>query len=178
MEVLMIIPARDRAMESATGPMLLAVEAVPESQAVIAEAARLARRSHADVLVLSVRERDYVRGFAWDIHQSGEIAATVSDALYELHRAGVPARGLIRTARSGRVADEIVYAAHKHHVSEIVIGASKRSWLGRLFFGSVAPRLLRLSDLPVVIVRSPTRSDSRDPARSGSPRGARGHARA
>jgi nucleotide-binding universal stress UspA family protein len=90
----------------------------------------------------------------------------------------VPARGLIRTARSGRVADEIVYAAHKHHVSEIVIGASKRSWLGRLFFGSVAPRLLRLSDLPVVIVRSPTRSDSRDPARSGSPRGARGHARA
>jgi nucleotide-binding universal stress UspA family protein len=158
--------------------MLLAVEAVPESQAVIAEAARLARRSHAEVLVLSVRERDYVRGFAWDIHQPGEIAATVSDALYELQRAGVSARGLIRTARTGRVADEIVYTAYKHRVSEIVIGASKRSWLGRLFFGSVAPRVLRLSNLPVVTVRAPDRSDSRDLARSGSLRGARGHLRA
>jgi nucleotide-binding universal stress UspA family protein len=174
----MTIPARDRAMETATGPMLLAVEAVPESQAVIAQAARLARRSHADVLVVSVRERDYVRGFAWDVHQPGEIAATISDALYELQRVGVPARGVIRTARSGRVADEIVYAAHKHHVSQIVIGGSRRSWLGRLFFGSVSPRVLRLADLPVVIVRGPDRNDSHGRAPSGSPQGARGHARA
>ena len=165
-------------METATGPMLLAVEAVAESQALIAEAARLARRSHADVLVLSVRERDYVRGFAWDIHQPGEIAATVSDALYELQRAGLSALGLIRTARTGRVADEIVYTAYKHRVSEIVIGASKRSWLGQLLFGSVAPRVQRLSDLPVVTVPAPDRSDSRDPVRSGSPQGARGPARA
>lgn len=164
----------------ATAPdrMLLAVEAVPKSQAVIAEAASLARRSHADVLVLSVRERDFVRGFAWDIHQPGEIAATISDALYEFQRVGVPARGLIRTARSGHVADEIVYAAHKYHVSQIVMGGSRRSWLGRFFFGSVSPRVLRLSDLPVVIVRGPDRNDSRGRAPSGSPRGARGHARA
>lgn len=158
--------------------MLLAVEAVPESQALIAVAGRLARRSHAEVLVLSVRERDYARGFVWDIRQPGEIAETVSGAIYELHRIGVQARGVIRTARTGRVADEIVFAAHKHHVDEIVIGASKRSWLGRLVLGSVAPRVLRLSDLPVLIVRSPGRSDSRDPVRSGSPRDARGHARA
>src|SRR4029077_18303146 len=59
----MTISARDRAMETATGRMLLAVEAVPESQPLIAEVAVLARRSRADVLVLSVRERDYVRGY-------------------------------------------------------------------------------------------------------------------
>ncbi len=158
--------------------MLLAVEAVPESRAVIAEAAKLARRSHAEVLVLSVRQRDYTRGFAWDVHQPGEIADTVSNAIYELQRAGVQARGVIRTARSGRVADEIVYAAHQHYADEIVIGGSRRSWLGRLLFGSVARRVLRLSDLPVVIVRSPGRSDSRDPALSGSPRDAWDHLRA
>jgi nucleotide-binding universal stress UspA family protein len=163
---------------TATARILLAVEAVPASRTLVAAAANLAHRSHAEVLVLSVRERDFVRGFAWDIHQPGEIAATVSDALYELQRAGVSARGLIRTARTGRVADEIVYTAYKHRVSEIVIGASRRSWLGQLLFGSIAPRVLRLSDLPVVIVRSPARSDSRDPVRSGSPRGARGPARA
>jgi nucleotide-binding universal stress UspA family protein len=168
----------NREQAAATGPMLLAVEAVPESRTLVAAAASLARRSKSEVLILSVRERDYVRGFAWDIHQPGEIAATVSDAIYELNRAGVHARGLIRTARTGRVADEIVYAAHKHQVSEIVIGASRRWWLGRLLFGSVAARVLRLSDLPVVTVRAPDRSDNRDLAPSGSLRGARGHLRA
>jgi len=64
----------------------------------------------------------------------------------------VRARGLIRTARSGRVADEIVYAAHKHHADEIVIGTSRRSWLAGLLVGSVAQRVLRRSDLPVVAV--------------------------
>jgi nucleotide-binding universal stress UspA family protein len=90
----------------------------------------------------------------------------------------VPARGVIRIARTGRVADEILYAAHKYHASQIVMGASRRTWLGRLFFGSVSPRVLRLADLPVVIVRGPDRNDSHDRAPSGSPRGARGHARA
>jgi nucleotide-binding universal stress UspA family protein len=167
-----------------TGRILLAVEAVPQSKTLIATAARRARRAQAEVLVLSVRERDYTRGFVWDIHQPGEIAETVSYAIYELERAGVRARGAIRTARTGRVADEIVYAAHRHHAAEIVIGTSRRSWLGRLLFGSVAPRVLHLSDLPVVAiptghfswprpgantvsVRSRDQSDSRGPAPSG-----------
>jgi nucleotide-binding universal stress UspA family protein len=140
------------AAKPATGPILLAVEAVPESQALVTAAAKLARHSDAEVLVLSVRERDYVRGYGWDVREPGEIAETVSQAIYELQRAGVRARGLIRTARSGRVADEIVYAAHKHHVDEIVIGTSRRSWLAGVLLGSVAPRVLRRSDLPVVAV--------------------------
>jgi len=153
------------AVDPATGPILLAVEAVPQSQALVAAAARLARQSHAEVLVLSVRERSYARGLAWDIHQPGDIAETVSRAIYELDRAGVRARGLIRTARSGRVADEIIYAAHKHHADEIIIGSSRRSWLGGLLRGSVAPRVLRRSDLPVVAV--PTQARLRQ--RSASP---------
>jgi nucleotide-binding universal stress UspA family protein len=134
------------------GRILLAVEAVPQSQTLIVTATRLARRAQAEVLALSVRERDYTRGFAWDVRQRGEIAETVSRAIYELQRAGVNTRGVIRTARCGRVADEIVYVARKHHVDEILIGASRRSWLGRLLMRSVAPRVLRLSDLPVVTV--------------------------
>jgi len=153
------------AVDPATGPILLAVEAVPQSPALVAAAARLARQSHAEVLVLSVRERSYARGLAWDIHQPGDIAETVSRAIYELDRAGVRARGLIRTARAGQVADEIIYAAHKHHADEIIIGSSRRSWLGGLLRGSVAPRVLRRSDLPVVAV--PTKRLLRQ--RSASP---------
>src|ERR1700720_3935828 len=140
------------AVEPAKGPILLAIEAVPQSHALVGAAAKLARRADAEVLVLSVRERDFVRGYGWDVRQPGEIAETVSRAIYDLERAGVRARGLIRTARSGRVADEIVYAAHKHHADEIVIGPPRRSWLGGFLVGSVAPQVLRRSDLPVVAV--------------------------
>ena len=143
-------------VDSSAGPILLAIEAVPELGAVVAAAAKLARQSRAEVLVLSVRERTYTRGLAWDVRQPGEIAETVSRAIYELGRAGVRARGLIRTARSGRVADEIVYAAHKHHADEIVIGTSRRSWLAGLLMGSVAAQVLRRSDLPVIAVPTHT----------------------
>lgn len=143
--------------------ILLAVEAVPESQQVIGTAVKLARGSQAAVVVLSVRERDYGRGFVWDVRPPGEIAETVGRAVYQLRRAGVEASGLVRTARSGRVADEIIDAAHELQVSEIVIGASRRSWLGRLLMGSLAPRLLRLSDLPVLIV--PTHRLLEEPAK-------------
>jgi nucleotide-binding universal stress UspA family protein len=97
------------------------------------------------------------------VREPGEIAETVSRAIYELERAGVRARGLIRTARSGRVGEEIVDAAHKHHADEIVIGTSRRPWLVALLRGSVAPQVLRRSDLPVVAV--PTRGV---PRRKGS----------
>ena len=140
------------AFESAPGPILLAIEAVPRSQQLVLAAGRLAQRSHAEVLVLSVRERDYVRGYGWDVHQPGEIAETVSRAIYDLERVGVHARGIIRTARSGHVAEEIVYVAQKHRADEIVIGTSRRSWLGGLLVGSVAPRVLRRSALPVVTI--------------------------
>jgi nucleotide-binding universal stress UspA family protein len=168
------------------GRLLLAVEAVPESHAVIVAAGKLALRSQAEVLVLSVRERDYARGIAWDVRPAGEVAEVVSHAIYELQRMGVSAQGIVRAARSGRVAEEILYAAHKHHADAIVIGKSERSWIGRVLYSSVSPRVLRLADVPVTLV--PTRpvttdpprrrSDSRDQGRSGSPRGAPGRARA
>jgi nucleotide-binding universal stress UspA family protein len=132
--------------------MLLTVEAVPQSQAVIAAAAKLALRSQAEVLVLSVLERDYTRGFAWDVRPAGEIAEVVSQALYELQRLGIPAQGIVGKARVGRVADEILYSAEKYHADEIVVGLPRRSWLGRLLFGGVTARVLRLSAIPVLAI--------------------------
>ena len=78
--------------------MLLAVEAVPASQRVIAAAVTLAVQSRAEVLVVSLRERDYGRGFVWDVRPAGEVAEVVCQALSELHRVNVPARGVVATA--------------------------------------------------------------------------------
>jgi nucleotide-binding universal stress UspA family protein len=132
--------------------ILLAVEAGPDSRILVAAAAKLAQRLHADVLVLSVRERAQARGVAWDVIAPGELAEVVSHAIYELRRLGIRAQGIIGRARVGRVADEIVYAAEKYHADEIMIGLSSRNWLGRLLYSSVSPRVLRLSEFPVVAI--------------------------
>jgi nucleotide-binding universal stress UspA family protein len=135
--------------------ILVAVEAVPESKHVVAAAIKRAVCSDADVLVMSVRERMYTRGFAWDVRPPGEIAETVSHVLYELQRAGIRARGVIATARTGRVADEIVYAAEKYGADEIVIGWPGRPWVVAMFRGSVGRRVLQHATVPLVAV--PTR---------------------
>lgn len=150
--------------------ILLAVEATPRSRLVINAAARLAHQLHAEVLVLSVRERGYSRGFSWDIRPAGELAEVISGAIYELQRLGITARGIVGKTRVGRVADEIVYAAVKYHVDEIVIGSSGRSVVGNLLSSSVGPRVLRLSPVPVISVptisrppeaAAPVQTDSR-----------------
>ena len=148
----MAVPDLDLLHRTTRERLLLAVEAVPEANTVIEEAARLARRMNAEVVVLSVRERAFSRGLVWDVRPAGEIAEVVSHAIYELHRLAVPARGILGRARIGRVADEIVYAALKYQADEIVIGGTDRSALGRLIASSVSPRVLRLSPLPVITI--------------------------
>ncbi|MDQ6709099.1 MAG: universal stress protein [Candidatus Dormibacteraeota bacterium] len=136
----------------ATSRMLVAVEAVPEATAVIAAAVQMATRSGAEVVVLSVREREVARGLAWDVRPPAELAEVLSRAIYQLQRAGVQARGIIRMAPTGRVAEAIVDAAHRHQADQIIVGSRRRTWLGAWLSGSVAPRVVRLSDLPVVAV--------------------------
>lgn len=132
--------------------MLVAVEAVPEATAVIAAAVQMATHSGAEVVVLSVREREVARGITWDVRPPGELGEVLSRAIYQLQRAGVQARGIIRMAPTGRVAQEIVDAAHRYGADQIIIGSRRRTWLGAWLTGSVAPRVVRLSDLPVVAV--------------------------
>ena len=149
-------------------PILVAVEAVPEASIVITAAGRLAAGSRTPVLVLSVREREYTRGLVWDRRPMTDVAEVINTAIFELGRAGIPARGLLRTARSGQVAEEIVAAARQHRAGTIVIGTSGRSRLGSLILSSVSPRVVRMSELPVVLVPTRRRKSPRQPAFSGS----------
>jgi len=134
------------------GTILLAVEAVPESSTVIKAALRIARGTTAQVLVLSVREREYTRGLVWDRRPLTEIAELINSAIFELARGGIAATGLIRTTRSGRAAEEIVAVARQHQAVTIVIGTAARSRLCSLISSSVSPQVVRMSDVPVVLV--------------------------
>ena len=78
-------------------------------------------------------------------HEAEEDAATVS------------ARSVIeRIEPIGDVGEPvkcILEAAHERDVDLIVIGFHQRSWLSRLLAPSVSRRVMRDSDIPVLVVR-------------------------
>ncbi len=71
----------------------------------------------------------------------------------ELDSPGVAA-GLVKEILvvSGRVSEEIVKAANKHHADLIVMGKSSRSVFGSEVAGSSARRVTRHTNTPVLIV--------------------------
>ncbi len=147
--------------------ILLALEPGPQAVDVIKTGVRLANRLKAEVVVLGIRERAVTRGFAWDVRPAGELAEVVSQAIYELQRCGLSARGVIGKAVAGRVPEEIIYAAIKYRVDEVVMGSSRRTWLGKLISSSVCPRVLKLSPVPVVAVPTPAaKAQAKAPRRS------------
>jgi nucleotide-binding universal stress UspA family protein len=149
-----------------TDRMLLALEPGPQAVDVIKTGVRLADKLKAEVVVLGIRERAVTRGLAWDVHPAGELAEVVSQAIYELQRCGLSARGVIGRAVAGRVAEEIVYAAIQYRVDEVVMGSSRRTWLGKLISSSVCPRVLKLSPVPVVAVPPAAKAQATVPRRS------------
>jgi nucleotide-binding universal stress UspA family protein len=61
----------------------------------------------------------------------------------------------------GPAAETIVDYAHQHPVDLIVMATHGRSGLPRWVFGSVADKVLRGADLPVLLVRAHSRGDKR-----------------
>ena len=61
--------------------------------------------------------------------------------------------GSVETAmETGDPADEILEYAQENDVEEIVIGSRGISGVGRIVFGSVAEKVVRRSNIPVVVV--------------------------
>ena len=71
----------------------------------------------------------------------------------ELQAAGVKTRVEQHRAVAGHVAKIIVEAAHQHDAGLIVMGSRGRTDLAALMLGSVAHKVLHLSDRPVLIAR-------------------------
>jgi nucleotide-binding universal stress UspA family protein len=63
----------------------------------------------------------------------------------------------VRTiARVGEVSETILQVARDERVDVIVMGTHGRAGLGRLILGSVAEKIVRQAEVPVVTVRTPT----------------------
>jgi nucleotide-binding universal stress UspA family protein len=69
----------------------------------------------------------------------------------ELEAASVRTRLVLERAFAGQVAPRIVEAAEEHGAGLIVMGSRGRSDLTSLLLGSVAHKVLHLSDRPVLV---------------------------
>jgi len=102
----------------------------------------LAPEAYASVRALT--RRNASRRLAALVARARRAGARARGALVE----GLPSEGIARVARAER-ADVVVMGTHGH------------TWLGRLFLGSVAQRVLTTSTVPVLTVRPARRAPSK-----------------
>jgi nucleotide-binding universal stress UspA family protein len=73
---------------------------------------------------------------------------------------GVSAETAMNELRGGRVADAIVEEARKARCDLIVIGTHGRRGASRVMLGSDAEKVVRMSPVPVLLVREPASANS------------------
>ena len=94
----------------------------------------------------------------------------IDDVVEELHGQGIRATGAASLGR--HAADSILEAARPERVAAVVIATHGRGGLRRLMLGSVADKVVRGSDVPVLVYRPRGRGAAKKRSRRG--RAARG----
>jgi nucleotide-binding universal stress UspA family protein len=131
----------------------LAVDGSNHAHRAVPIAAELAKLSGGKVLVLHVREHDRARGQAWELETQEEAEAVVKRTLDEVKKAGASGEGDVIRALHGTVAQALIDSARDHKADIIVVGSRGLTDLTGLVLGSVAHKVIHLSDKPVVVAR-------------------------
>ncbi len=140
------------------GPIIVATDALPESDAAFPIAAALADRSESEIVAVSVIEPMNVPAYSVDgmvvsLDSFGDTEASRDEATRAQMSRMVPSTApwpvIVRT---GDTAREVCAVADAMHARLIVIGRGRHSGLDRIFGGEAALRLLQLGDAPVLAV--------------------------
>lgn len=105
-----------------------------------------------ELIIVSVVPSASIKEFA-DVDPEISLIKTqerLNLALSELRERGIEARGVIR---EGDIADEILKLGAELHCDLIVVGYKGLSKIGRFQLGSVADKVARYANRPVMIVR-------------------------
>jgi len=138
--------------------ILCAVDFSEGSPQVAQYAATLAAAAKAEILCVYIAPSlaEYV-GF--NVPQAaldtfiGDVVASAETTMNDFiaaHFKGLPARGLVL---AGYPAEEILKTAETQHVDMIVMGTHGRTGIDRIIFGSVAEKVVKAADCPVLTVK-------------------------
>lgn len=138
--------------------ILVCVDGSPTSNKALASAVALAQGSDARLrIVYSVDELVYLTGYEASaevgkiLRDNGEKVLT--DALQSAARSGVPAETQLLDVPGERLGDLIAREARSWPADLVVVGTHGRRGVGRLLLGSGAEEIIRLSPVPVLVVR-------------------------
>ena len=131
----------------------LAVDGSDHAHRGVPIAAELAKLGGGKVIVLHVREHDRARGQVWELETEQEAEAVVKRTLDELKKAGASGEGEVIRALHGTVAQALIDSAREQMADTIVVGSRGLTDLAGLVLGSVAHKVIHLSDKPVVVAR-------------------------
>jgi nucleotide-binding universal stress UspA family protein len=138
------------------GTILLAVDGSKYSEKAVELAKQLATVSNDEVVVAHVTELLPARfqTFPGVDSQLDQEAVEFSKAyVAELEEAGVKARAELRSSQYGGIARILTGLADELDVGLVVMGSHGRGDLTALLLGSVAHKVLHLSQRPVLIAR-------------------------
>jgi nucleotide-binding universal stress UspA family protein len=143
--------------------ILAPVDGSPSSKQGLAEAIALARLTGGRIRLVHVMDEPFV-AMGVDAAMCGgadlfqivrDVAKGVlADAEAITRQAGIDVDSQLLDSFDGRVCDLVVKAAEAWPANLIVIGTHGRRGVGRLLLGSDAEQILRLSNVPVLLVRS------------------------
>ena len=139
-------------------PVLVAVDASPETERAVSAAAALALRLGTPVEVVHVIESDVVEELVADSESIETARDVTAHSVDELRAAGISATGhLLRAVGThGETGRRIAEFATSHHARTIVIGAPKDPRLSALFDADLSNHLLRHAHCDVHVIASPT----------------------
>jgi nucleotide-binding universal stress UspA family protein len=136
--------------------IVLAVDGSKHSEKAVELAKRLATASNDEVVVTHVTELLPARFQTYpgiDYELDREVIELAASYVGELEEAGIKARTELRTAQSGGTARVLTNLAEELDAGLIVMGSHGRGDLTALLLGSVAHKVLHLSQRPVLIAR-------------------------
>jgi nucleotide-binding universal stress UspA family protein len=136
--------------------ILLAVDGSKYSEKAVELAKRLAMSTNDEVVVTHVTELLPARFQTYpglDYEADREVIELAKGYVAELEEAGIKARTELRSAPYGGIARVLINLAEDLEAGLIVMGSHGRGDLTALLIGSVAHKVLHLSQRPVLIAR-------------------------
>ena len=137
------------------GKILVATDFSPTCERALKHAAALAARSGAELHVLNVQ---ILRSdlYGWEARpKMADVNKVIEDAAREQMQEfveGQPREVVHQVIRDVQAAPAIMRYAHEKGIGLIVMGTHARRGVSRLFLGSVAAEVLRVADLPVLVI--------------------------
>lgn len=152
--------------------ILVPVDGSQTSSRGLKEAVRLAKEQHARLCLLHVIDQSvipadphsglYVRTVTDAFRRSGEKVLDHATKMAEAEGLGVESK--ILENFTARVAETIIEEAHRWRADLIVMGTHGRRGVSHLFLGSDAEAVVRMSNVPVLLVREPGAPEARQAA--------------